>query len=102
MNKDTSVIPKGFYCYDYDKKEYCPYHGIDENLPEQENGTCSFLETNDWEINGGDSVKDITALDGRKVDADFGIDEKTGLQAHFPMSLLWDSCKECGENMDDE
>ena len=102
MEKDTSEIPFGTYCYDYEKKVMCPYWDQSDELPEQENGICNYLETNDWEINGGDGLRDIETIQGEKLDMDFGIDEKTGKRSHFPLGLLWDSCKECDVNFDEE
>jgi hypothetical protein len=40
MNKDKSVIPKGYFCYD--ENGVCPYWSIKEDLPEQENGFVVF------------------------------------------------------------
>lgn len=61
MNKDTSKIPKGIYCYDENGK--CPYWSIREDREEQENGYCKFLEMGDGE-NGifllWDQVKECT------------------------------------------
>lgn len=72
--KDTSVIPKGEYCYtggridstDGHRKRYgiCPYWSRRDDKPEQANGYCSYLEQGDWEENG--------------------------------TQLLWDQVKECG------
>ena len=98
--KDTSVIPHGHYCYD--ESGTCPYHGFDESLPEQENGTCKFLQTNDWEINGGDKESDIIDIKGNKLVWPKEYDEKTGKLIHFPQSLLWDLVKECDENMESD
>jgi len=79
MKKDTSVIPKGLYCYEtlkYDEKSgkilvigRCPYWSYKEDKDSQECGYCSFLERGDWEVTDG-------------------------------VSLLWDLVKECGINED--
>lgn len=79
-------IPSGQYCYDVNG--ICPYWSIDDNLPYQYNGYCSYLDKNDIEING-ESVL---------------IDVKTGkvenpLELGLPFSLLWDQCKECRINI---
>jgi hypothetical protein len=76
--KDTSVIPKGLYCYTLhsvtaDGKfnmTVCPYWSKNPDHESMDNGHCGYLEQGDWEIEG--------------------------------TSLLWDQCKECGINMDDE
>ena len=78
--KDTSVIPKGIYCYD--KNGTCPYWSKHPDHEEQENGYCAFLEYGDWEA---------------EIPDDF--------PPHFPtscLSLLWDQVKECGLNKDEE
>ena len=70
-------IPHGVYCYSYSPEDKmlvaCPHWSLDPNLPPQENGCCSFLKTNDQEINEGQGL-----------------------------SLLWDSCKMCDQNMERE
>lgn len=76
--RDTSVIPKGTYCYTRDGKggtTSCPYLFsrpsmlLDPAHGEQESGYCAFLQKGDW------MDKDGTML-------------------------LWDACKECGINDD--
>lgn len=77
MNKDTSVIPVGMYCYEWvgtaDNGDpvwkNCPYWSRVDGRDEQENGYCSYMEKGDWE---------------------------------FYMGLLWDQCKECGVNMGED
>lgn len=68
MNKDTSVIPEGIYCYTHVKGKFvaCPYWSLRKDKPKQENGYCAYLGKGDWESD------------------DFG--------------LLWDQCKECNIN----
>ena len=93
MNKDTSVIPQGCYCYtllDAPSKENgfkfkvknCPYWSLNPDKPNQMNGYCSFLERGDWDV---------------EIPAD--IPENFPLSA---LSLLWDKCKECNINDDEE
>lgn len=67
--KDTSIIPKGLYCYNpikYEKNTYhiklCPYYDTIENADNQSNGYCHYLDKGDGDLNFG---------------------------------LLWDQCKEC-------
>jgi hypothetical protein len=87
--KDTSVIPKGCYCYEHTGRmktvfheeigqhievpeiKCCPYWSKRRDKPYQENGYCSYLESGDW-------------------------DEPSAI------SLLWDQVKECGINDDIE
>ena len=91
MKKDTSKIPKGCYCHESgNRSKVCPYWSIDPTKPEQENGYCSFLEKGDWEIN--EEIGDVEWTNSKTGD-------KTITKAHdIPMGLLWDQCKECGEN----
>ena len=61
-------IPRGCYCYTYDKNKYvvCPFWYKNPNKVDQDNGYCSYLSKGDWEEDG--------------------------------TFLLWDQCKECGIN----
>jgi len=68
------VVPHGQYCYTIKEiihsepgfriiQNICPYWGKDKSLPAQLNGTCSFLRTNDTELEGGllwDQVKECS------------------------------------------
>ncbi len=78
---DTSVIPKGMYCYTplsvmnngVMKIKTCPYwrHRIEvdcKETDEQSYGYCLYIGKGDLELEGG---------------------------------LLWDMCKECGVNEDE-
>jgi len=87
--KDTSVIPKGLYCYD--ETGICPYWGLVDGAPNQYNGYCYFLEKGDLDL-----AEDMTF-----VNPDTGETMK-GNELPFPTSLLWDQCKECGINTEDE
>lgn len=94
--KDTSVIPKGDYCYTFTKgknqygipnSKYCPY------MSEKEYGGvsviyCKYLEWGD--------VGNISDDEYNKLLAYFGDEDK--LHEELPLDLLWDSCKCCGEN----
>ena len=85
--KDKSVIPKGMYCYD--EKGTCPYWSCNKTKHSQENGYCSFLEKADWEENPRlNAEAEWHDSEGNIVEQD----------DYLPMSLLWDKCKECGEN----
>lgn len=78
--KDASLIPLGGFCYIIERtstgteqKHVCPWWSIDNKLPKQSNGVCSFLGLNDLE-----------------------------LRALGSSGMLWDECKECDENWGDD
>jgi|688.fasta_scaffold433587_3 hypothetical protein len=96
MHKDKSVIPKGDYCYTIsrvDMKESkiytknCPYYDYtvlcDVLIP-----TCKYLEKM--------GTPGCTDEEYKRL-LDFYGDHDT-LSKAMPLSLLWDSCKECGVN----
>ena len=87
MNKDKSLIPKGDYCYSHidGKQVNCPYWSTINGLPEQESGYCSYLGYGDAEDNAKHELYDTV--------------EKKVIEDAPGMSLLWDQCKECGENL---
>ena len=96
------VIPKGYYCYGYMRRrkdnpmrfevmDGCPYWDTDDEKPYQYNGYCWFLMKGDWEING----------EKEWVNTKTG-ETQTGEELGMPFSLLWDQCKECGINYDED
>lgn len=94
----TKKIPKGFYCYDYDTDGHmvmCPYwrHRKDVDGAEahsQNDGYCLYLGKGDLEMNAEDKwIND----NGEVFTAD---------KVDLPLSLLWDMCKMCDINIDDE
>ena len=98
MNKDISIIPNGIYCYNAisgpDKHgilntKTCPYFKTKEY-----NGVwvpyCEYLEWGD--------VSNVTDEEYKKLLEYFGNEEK--MKGKLPLGLLWDGCKECGENND--
>ena len=92
MEKDESVIPKGPYCYTYDKNGtycLCPYWKSIEDRPEQYDGWCDFLGYGDLEHEKEMVLKDMKTGE-----------ETRGDELPFPVSLLFDQCKECGINDD--
>lgn len=112
-NKDTSVIPKGYYCHgDLSKDEngeyinpyICPYWSMDSSKPEQACGYCSYLEKGDWDFN-----KEANSVERKSYSK--GEDGKFIETIHPPGSLegtimehvglLWDYCKECNIKMED-
>jgi hypothetical protein len=87
-------IPKGSYCYTFidDKHYYCPFSSYIEDegviIP-----YCTFLNK------GG--------IDNSTTDEEFDILEKKygsidKVWEKYPLDLLWDSVKECGENYGDD
>lgn len=83
--KDVSVIPKGIYCYDGNYR--CPYWQGNRD------GTvfCQYLEE-------GGIDNDCTDKQYDSLIETFGSEEE--VDKVFPLDLLWDHCKECGENDD--
>ena len=96
MEKDTSVIPQGPYCYTYDEDgtyRPCPYYDTVDGAPEQYDGYCHYLEKGDLDLEQEMELTDMETGETTK-----------GSDLPFPVSLLWDQCKECGINdeIDDE
>ena len=85
--RDTTKIPKGYYC------DGCKYYHRLPCLPEQENGYCEYLGKSDWDLNREDDDRDFTVMRGKMKLIVKGKDLPN-------MSLLWDGCKECGVNDD--
>lgn len=95
--KDISKIPKGDYCYVFvdginkygiPNTKSCPYYSFREY-----NGVrvpyCEYMEY-------GDIGNHTTEEEYKKLLEYFGSKEK--LDKELPLMLLFDSCKECGEN----
>ena len=88
--KDKSLIPTGPYCYTYvdGKFQYCPFFTNIEDegvsLP-----FCNYLEMGGIDNEASEESFDILEKKYGSADAVF---EK------YPLMLLWDSVKECGEN----
>jgi len=101
--KGESVIPeKTCYCYESLKQRkdnpmrlevigQCPYLDYDDEKPEQYNGYCWFLKKGDWEMNGETELTDMKT--GKAMSGD---------DIGLPFSLLWDMCKECGINDEED
>jgi hypothetical protein len=108
LQTPEKYIPFGQYCYD---KSVCPFWAMKvEEYPKQEDGFCYFLQKSDWDINEehNKTAKIIYSnngtLDGMFVtdlEDDNDIDPISGKKCHFPMSSIWDQCKECNINMED-
>ncbi len=102
-------IPFGFYCYEYSSQQLCPFWASKPGqYPPQEDGYCHFLGKSDWDLNEAYSnLGKVVCVDescNRKtIDTLFNgdIDPVSGKKEHFPLSLIWDQCKECGINMEE-
>ncbi len=88
----NNKIPKGHYCYD--EKGTCPYWSSKDDLPEQENGHCSFLNKSDYELN--EERGEMKWFNQK------GEVSQITRPHEIPSSLLWDMVKECGENIERE
>jgi hypothetical protein len=107
----TEYIPKGIYCYDDDGND-CPFWDLKlGEYPEQEEGYCHYLKKSDWELN--ETYQKSTILIhsetepenvGKSIEELFkgSIDPVSKKIRHFPLSLLYDQCKECDINMEEE
>lgn len=110
MTTPEKYIPYGQYCYDFYNNQICPFwDSKPTQYPKQEDGYCYFLGKSDWTLNeeSNKSAKIVYSHAGSIDDMmvtdleDDDIDPISGKKYHFPMSLLWDQCKECEINMQD-
>jgi len=104
QEKDTSLIPIGHYCYKFDNlyegevmpghypTVNCPYGGY-KDLHGVSMPYCSFLEEY-----GDDN--NLSNEGYKKLIAHFKTDE--AMWEVLKLDLLWDSCKECGENYEED
>ncbi len=108
--KDTSIIPKGDYCYTWKevpsesnnyrgKVNYCPYYDV-KNVNGVEFPWCNYLELGGTPGDGKwkgweDHIKADEVLTEH-----FGSKEQ--MEDKLPLFLLFDSCKECGVNTEYE
>ena len=105
MDKDKSLIPIGSYCYKIDRLHdgpelgdgcistvYCPYSSY-KKIAGVSVPWCNFLDE------GGDN-NNWTDEDYDKLEKHYGGEEK--MSEALPLDLLWDSCKECGENYEED
>jgi len=108
--KDTSIIPKGDYCYTWievpsesnnyrGKTKQCPYYDC-MNINGVEFPWCNYLEqggipnSDNWK--GWDNYDSAEKVLIKHFGSEETMDEKLSL------FLLFDSCKECGVNLEDE
>jgi len=89
--KDASAIPSGPYCHGKSLGDVCPYWKLLPDRPEQYNGWCDFLGKGDIELGGEKELENVDTGEKAK-----------GSEFGFPVSLLWDQCKECGINEDED
>ena len=108
--KDTSVIPKGDYCYTWkevpsESNNYrgtvnqCPYYDV-KNVNGVHGPWCNYLELGGYPSSGKwagwediDKATDI-------LNKHFGSEQEA--DKNLCLFLLFDGCKECGENVEDE
>ena len=96
MEKDTSVIPKGDYCYKIKKVngdgyldiDKCPYF-ISKFYNGVEQPYCSLLEK-------GSLANGTSKEEFEKLIEHFGSED--AVFEGLPLFLLWDMVKECNEN----
>jgi hypothetical protein len=103
-------IPKGLYCYKFRERREgepelnekgfpilytnnCP-HYTEESFGGVNMPWCSFLEAGGWD-NREYSEAELKAIGGA-----FGSQREQ--EETLRLFLLWDGCKECGENLEDE
>jgi len=108
--KDTSVIPKGDYCYTWievpsvennfvGKTKVCPYAEV-KDINGVEFPWCNYLELGGTPGNGNwAGWKDDNKAD-EVLTEHFGSKEK--MEEKLSLFLLFDGCKACGENVEDE
>ena len=80
MERNLDVIPSGMYCYEWKDGD------IDEN-GEPRKSTCPY-----WELREDHEEQD-NGYCHFLGEGDWDVDG---------LSLLWDQCKECGENWGDD
>ena len=97
LKEPEKYIPnKTVYCYN--NNGTCPFWERKKDLPIQENGYCHYLGKSDYELNEEYNKEDKVIFAKNEEDMGKTIEEIFDL--HFPSSLLWDMCKECGISSD--
>jgi hypothetical protein len=106
---NASNIPEGLYCYKYRERkadepefneaglpiryvEYCPFYGWKE-IGGVEMPWCSFLNQ------GGYDNIEYSKGELESIRATFKTQKEH--DDALPLFLLWDGCKECGQNYGD-
>lgn len=100
---DKSQIPPSIYCYTWikfpseennwrGKTKFCPFYSFKEI-----NGVkipwCSYLNLGGMDNNWNEE-------DWNKVRSHYKTEEE--MDKELPLFLLWDACKECDENLEEE
>jgi hypothetical protein len=93
-------IPDGVYCHFLHINGICPFWRRISFLPYQQNGYCHLLNKTDFEMNPERNRNQIITYDRENKEVGKSMAEVFG--EYFPTSLLWDQCKECEVNCDDE
>ena len=94
MFSKKDKIPKGHYCYSYDKDgkfKCCPFW-TQKKINDVNVTWCEFL-------NKGDVPNGTSEADFEKLKFVYGPKNEDVWKA-LPLDLLWDQVKECGENED--
>ena len=108
--KDTSVIPKGDYCYTWkevpsESNNYrgtvnrCSYYDV-KNVNGVQFPWCNYLELGGTPGDGNWAGWEDDIKADEVLTEHFGSKEK--MEEKLSLFLLFDSCKECGENVEDE
>ena len=95
IKQDTSVIPKGCYCYSRGEDgEYipCPYWSLNKHERYQDNGHCSYLGVGDWESPYGGLLHDAVKECG--INDDFEDDDKNWFMCSKCCKSYWEG-EEC-------
>lgn len=109
-NKDTSVIPKGIYCYTWKeypneqnnwsgKVNYCPYYDV-KDINGVEIPWCNYLELGGTPGSGKWKGWDDYGTAEKVLIEHFGGKEQ--MDEKLPLFSLFDQCKECGINDEHE
>lgn len=100
--KDTSVIPKGPYCYVPDVEKNA---NKDENDPVYYTKPCPYFSYEEDEgvtvvvckfLGEGGLLNGTKKKEFKKLKKKYG--SKEAVWEKYPLDLLWDQVKECGEN----
>jgi len=110
LKEPAKYIPKGIYCYDENGND-CPFWELkDGEYPIQEDGYCHYLKKSDWDLNEEYQKSTIVVYskdnpnnEGKSIEELYKkeIDPRSKKHRHFPLSLLWDQCKECNINLEE-
>ena len=93
-SKPIDVIPKGPYCYSgHLGTNRCPYYGV-KNVGGVPITWCRFLQQG--------SLGDLTDKEFQHLKDFHKTTSDEDIWELYPLDLLWDQVKECGENEEDE